>query len=71
MTNATQMTENLTIHLKGKDVLTETNALPLSTSGDDYPPSRPGLKTLIGVVAVLLVGAGILWWPTISAFVGL
>jgi hypothetical protein len=71
MTNATQMTENLTIHLKDKDVLTETNPLPLSTRGDDYPPSRPGRKTLIGVAVVLLVGAGILWWPTISAFVGL
>ena len=50
--------------------MTDTNALPPSTDGDDYPPSRPGVKTLIAAV-VLLVGAGILWWPAISAFVRL
>jgi hypothetical protein len=48
----------------------ETNALPPSTHGDDYPASRPGLKTLIAAV-VLLVAAGIIWWPAISAFAGL
>ena len=37
----------------------DTNALSPSTHGDDYPASRPGLKTLIAAV-VLLVGAGIL-----------
>jgi hypothetical protein len=51
-------------------VMTDSNALPPSIRGDDYPPSRPGIKTLIAAV-VLLVGAGILWWPAISAFVGL
>jgi len=48
-------------------VMTDTNALPPSTRGDDYPPSRPGVITLI-VAVVLLVGAGIQWWPAISAF---
>ena len=50
--------------------MTDTHALPPSTDGDDYPPSRPGIKTLLAAV-VLLVGAGILWWPAISTFVRL
>jgi len=51
--------------------MTDTHALPPSTNGDDYPPSRPGLKTLIGVMVVLFIGAGIAFWPAISPFVHL
>jgi hypothetical protein len=47
--------------------MTDTNALPPSTCGDDYPPSRPGIKTLIIAVVVIIIGAGILFWPVISA----
>jgi hypothetical protein len=50
--------------------MTDSNALPPSTRGEDYPPSRPGRKTLVGAVLVILVGAGILFWPAISVFVG-
>jgi len=51
--------------------MTDTNALPPSRHGDEYPPSRPGLKTFVGVAVVLLIGAGIVFWPAISPFVGL
>jgi hypothetical protein len=47
--------------------MTDTNALPPSTRGEDYPPSRPGMKTLIIVVVVIFLGAGIVFWPAISA----
>jgi hypothetical protein len=47
--------------------MTDTNALPPSTSGDDYPPSRPGIRTLIIALIVIVIGAGIVFWPIISA----
>jgi hypothetical protein len=50
--------------------MTDLNALPPSRHGDEYPRSRPGRKTLIGVVVVFLVGAGIVFWPVISPFIG-
>ena len=50
--------------------MTDSNALPPSSQGDDYPPSRPGRKTLIGAIVVILVGAGILFWPAISVAIG-
>ena len=52
--------------------MTDTNDVsPPSRYGDEYPPSRPGLKTIVGVAVVLLIGAGIVFWPAISPFVGL
>jgi hypothetical protein len=50
--------------------MTDTNTLPPSTNGDDYPPSRPGRKTLIGVAVVFFIGAGIVFWPAISPLIG-
>ena len=47
--------------------MTDTNPLPPSTRGEDYPPSRPGIKTLIGTLVVIVLGAGIAFWPAISA----
>jgi hypothetical protein len=39
--------------------------------GDQYPPSRPGLKTLIGVVVVVLAGLAITFWPAIMVAMGI
>jgi hypothetical protein len=47
--------------------MTDTN--PLSPRGDDYPPSRPGPKTLIGAAVVILIGAAVMYWPAISSFI--
>jgi hypothetical protein len=38
--------------------------------GDDYPSSRPGRKTLIGLAVVFFIGAGIVFWPAISPLIG-
>jgi hypothetical protein len=39
--------------------------------GDDYPPSRPGLKTFLGAIIVILAGLGIAFWPQILAAMGI
>ena len=38
--------------------------------GDDYPPSRPGLKTFLGALIVILAGFAIAFWPQILAAMG-
>jgi hypothetical protein len=38
--------------------------------GDEYPPSRPGLKTFVGALIVILVGLAIAFWPQILAAMG-
>ena len=38
--------------------------------GDEYPPSRPGLKTLLGALVVILAGLAIAFWPQILAAMG-
>jgi hypothetical protein len=38
--------------------------------GDDFPPSRPGLKTLLGALIVILAGFAIAYWPQILALLG-
>lgn len=38
--------------------------------GDDYPPSRPGLKTLLGALIVILAGLTIAFWPEIMGALG-
>jgi hypothetical protein len=48
-----------------------TDINPLSPRGEDYPPSRPGVRTLIGAAAVILIGVAITYWPAISSFVHL
>ena len=39
--------------------------------GDEYPPSRPGFKTLIGTLIVVLAGLGIAFWPQILGAMGI
>ena len=38
--------------------------------GDEYPPSRPGLKTLLGALVVILAGLAIALWPQILGAMG-
>jgi hypothetical protein len=39
--------------------------------GDEYPPSRPGLKTLLGTLVVILAGLAIAFWPQILGAMGI
>ena len=39
--------------------------------GDEFPPSRPGLKTLLGTLIVILVGLAIAFWPEVLAAMGI
>jgi hypothetical protein len=38
--------------------------------GDEYPPSRPGLKTMLGALVVILAGLAIAFWPQILGAMG-
>jgi hypothetical protein len=38
--------------------------------GDQYPPSRPGLKTLLGALVVIMAGLAIAFWPQILGAMG-
>ena len=39
--------------------------------GDEYPPSRPGLKTFLATLIVVLAGFAIAYWPEIAAALGI
>ena len=39
--------------------------------GDEYPPSRPGFKTLIGTLIVVLAGLAIAFWAEILGAMGI
>ena len=39
--------------------------------GDDCPPSRPGLKTLLGALIVVLAGLAIAFWPEVLGAMGI
>ena len=39
--------------------------------GDGYPPSRPGLKTFLGALVVILAGLVIAFWPQILGAMGI
>jgi hypothetical protein len=39
--------------------------------GDDYPPSRPGLKTLLGALIVVLAGLAVAFWPEVLGAMGI
>ncbi|HEY4407209.1 MAG TPA: hypothetical protein VGN55_21385 [Xanthobacteraceae bacterium] len=43
----------------------------LDRHGDEYPPSRPGPKTLLGALIVILAGFAIAFWPQILAAMGI
>ena len=47
--------------------MTDTNAR--APREEDFPPSRPGPKTLIGAAIVVLIGIGVMYWPAISSFI--
>jgi hypothetical protein len=36
---------------------------------EDYPPSRPGIKMFLGAAVVCVIGAIVVNWAAISAFV--
>jgi hypothetical protein len=36
---------------------------------EDYPPSRPGMKTLLALGGIVVVALAIAFWPAISAFI--
>ena len=38
--------------------------------GDEYPPSRPGLKTFVGALIVIMAGLAIAFWPQILGALG-
>ena len=39
--------------------------------GDEYPPSRPGLKTFLATLVVVLAGFAIAYWPQIMVAMGI
>jgi hypothetical protein len=45
--------------------------LDVDRHGDQYPPSRPGPKTLTGALIVILAGLAIAFWPQIMAAIGI
>jgi hypothetical protein len=39
--------------------------------GDEYPPTRPGPKTLLAAFLVILAGLAIAFWPEVLAAMGI
>jgi hypothetical protein len=52
-------------------ILGDNSMTDVDRHGDQYPPSRPGLKTLLAVIVVILVGLGIAFWPEIMGAMGI
>jgi hypothetical protein len=52
-------------------ILRDTSLTNVDRHGDEYPPSRPGPKTLIGALVVILAGFAIAFWPQILAALGI
>jgi hypothetical protein len=51
--------------------LRESLMTEVDRHGDEYPPSRPGPKTLLGAILVILAGFAIAFWPQILAAMGI
>jgi hypothetical protein len=45
--------------------------LDVDQHGDQYPPSRPGVKTLLAILLVVLVGLAIAFGPQIMGAMGI
>jgi hypothetical protein len=43
-----------------------THTIAWRNPSDDYPPTRPGLGTLLIALGLIVVGAAIVFWPVIS-----
>jgi hypothetical protein len=39
--------------------------------GDEFPPSRPGPKTLLAALVVILAGLAIAFWPEVLGAMGI
>jgi hypothetical protein len=39
--------------------------------GDEYPPSRPGPKTLLAALLVILAGLAVAFWPQVMGAIGI
>ena len=52
-------------------ILRDSSMTNVDRHGDEYPPSRPGPKTLLGALVVILAGLAIAFWPQIMAATGI
>jgi hypothetical protein len=52
-------------------ILRDTSMTDTDRHGDEYPPSRPGPKTLLGALVVILAGLAIAFWPQILGAMGI
>jgi hypothetical protein len=44
--------------------------LNVERPGDEFPPSRPGPRTFLAVVVVIIAGFAIAYWPEILGTMG-
>ena len=57
---------------RGRRSFCETNLMTnIDRPGDDYPPSRPGIKTLLGALIVVLAGLAVAFWPEVLGAMGI
>ena len=52
-------------------ILRDNLTTNIDRPGDEYPPTRPGLKTLIGALMVVLAGLAIAFWPEVLGAMGI
>ena len=52
-------------------ILRDTPMTDADRPGDEFPPSRPGAKTLLAVLLVVAAGFAIAFWPQILAAMGI
>jgi hypothetical protein len=57
--------------LRDTSMTRDTLTTNVDRHGDEYPPSRPGPKTLIGALVVILAGLAIAFWPQILGAMGI
>ena len=47
----------------------ESLTTEIDRHGDQFPPSRPGPKTIIGAAIMILIGIAIMFCPDISSYI--